>query len=239
MCTFREISSSTLFVVLFDELLGNVTASKKLHAKYCVVWSVHAGTSPPFMQTRATFRHLRAEVSERGGQLLELVTFREPNAYALSFFNYVCLVQCVCGANHSHTPEEFARATPNLQTKYLLVGHAVGWRTRHRCPEFFNGHNCTVDSSKCASVQVALEDVWLVRSEDLFRVVHDVLSNVFQGAASLELEHENHFPMDPNVAPPLVASPDLTYPDSWCDSAIYARSFTTTTVLEPYVSGHG
>ena len=46
MCTFREISSSTLFVVLFDELLGNVTASKKLHAKYCVVWSVHAGTSP-------------------------------------------------------------------------------------------------------------------------------------------------------------------------------------------------
>ena len=91
-----------------------------------------------------------------------------------------------------------------------------------------------MDSSKCASVQLALEDVWLVRSEDLFRVVHDVLSNVFQGAASLELEHENHFPMDPNVAPPLVASPDLTYPDSWCDSAIYARAASLPRiVLEP------
>lgn len=58
------------------------------------------------MQTRAIFHHLRAMVSEPGGQLLELVTIREPNAYALSFFNYVRLTQGVCGTNHSHTPED-------------------------------------------------------------------------------------------------------------------------------------
>jgi len=225
-CILYDVFTSGQFITLLNDLY-NIFGSyhtKTLH-DFCAIIHVHAGSAPTFMRTRSVVRHLKDTLSVHKVDVYELVTFREPGAYELSLFNYVCLVQKDCGDTHSHTVEEFNEyAAADLQAKYLIFGHVGGWRTHGVCPLYqyeSDKKGCFITASLCRELEIALENVFLISVEQLTHFVQTRLSKLLRDEQELPFPHENFLGSEYEHNA-LTHNSSLVYPTSICDQRLYS-----------------